>query len=248
MTMPATSMKHALRGPCRTRVKICGLTRPQDLDAVVAAGADAIGLVFYPPSRRCLTLDQAIELRSRVPAFVGVVALFVNPDAQAVQRVIETVRPDLLQFHGEESPDFCAAFGARYVKAFRVGAPGLETAAELAQACDTHGQAAGWLFDSYTAGYGGSGHGFDTALLARVRRDPGAPALILSGGLKAATVGEQIAALAPFAVDVSSGVETAPGIKDPGRVQAFMHAVRAADAVRTACGAETNQASGGVAG
>ncbi|WP_298019078.1 phosphoribosylanthranilate isomerase [uncultured Castellaniella sp.] len=218
----------------RTRVKICGLTRTQDLDAAVAAGADAIGLVFYPPSRRCLTLDQAAALRARVPAFVGVTALFVNPDAQAVRQVIEVVRPDLLQFHGEESPDFCAAFGARHMKAFRVGAPGLDTAAALARACSAHGQAAGWLFDSYSAGYGGSGSGFDTALLAEVPRGAGAPALILSGGMKAETVGGQIAALAPFAVDVSSGVESAPGIKDPARIQAFMRAVRAADAARTA--------------
>src|SRR5690606_21384013 len=130
----------------RTRVKICGLTRPQDLDAAVAAGADAVGLVFYPPSRRCLTLEQAAALRARVPAFVTVTALFVNPDAQAVQQVIETVRPDLLQFHGEESPDFCTRFGVRHLKAFRVGAPGQDTPAGLAQACQAHRQAAGWLF------------------------------------------------------------------------------------------------------
>ncbi len=230
MSAPAASSAGAAPGPRRTRVKICGLTRPSDLDEAVAAGADVVGLVFYPPSRRCLTPDQAAALRARAPAFVGVTALFVNPDAQTVRRVIEAVRPDLLQFHGEESPDFCAAFGTRHIKAFRAGAPGLETAAELARACEAHGRAAGWLFDSYSAGYGGSGIGFDTALLADVPRGPGAPALILSGGLKAETVGERIAALAPFAVDVSSGVESAPGIKDPARIRAFMRAVRAADA------------------
>lgn len=224
----------SVSGPRRTRVKICGLTRPQDLDAAVAAGADAIGLVFYPPSRRCLTPDQAAALRVRVPAFVGVTALFVNPEAEAVRRVIEAVRPDLLQFHGEESPGFCAGFGVRHVKAFRAGAPGLDTPAALARACAAHGEAAGWLFDSYSAGYGGSGGGFDTALLADVPRGPGMPALILSGGLKADTVGAQIAALAPYAVDVSSGVESAPGIKDAARIQAFMRAVRAADALRDA--------------
>ncbi|MGX5660345.1 phosphoribosylanthranilate isomerase [Castellaniella ginsengisoli] len=228
-----TASSHGIpSGPRRTRVKICGLTRPEDLDAAVAAGADAIGLVFYPPSRRCLTLEQAAALRARVPAFVGVTALFVNPDAQTVRRVIEAVHPDLLQFHGEEPPDFCAGFGTRHIKAFRAGAPGLETATALARACEAYGQAAGWLFDSYSAGYGGSGNGFDTALLAEVPRGPDAPALILSGGLKAETVGAQIAALEPFAVDVSSGVESAPGIKDPARIRAFMQAVRATDAVR----------------
>ena len=220
---------HVTAGPRRTRVKICGLTRPQDLDAAVQAGADAIGLVFYPPSRRCLTLDQAAALRARVPAFVAVTALFVNPDAETVDRVIEAVGPDLLQFHGEESPDFCAGFGVRHLKAFRAGSPGMDTADGLARACLAHDRAAGWLFDSYSGGYGGSGSSFDTALLAKVPRDAGMPALILSGGLKAETVGGQIAALAPFAVDVSSGVESAPGIKDPERIRAFMRAVQAAD-------------------
>ncbi|HET8597607.1 MAG TPA: phosphoribosylanthranilate isomerase [Castellaniella sp.] len=221
-----------MNAAARTRVKICGLTRLQDLDAAVAAGADAVGLVFYPPSRRCLGLEQAAALRARAPAFVGVTALFVNPEAPAVQQVIEAVRPDLLQFHGEESPDFCAGFGMRYLKAFRAGAPGLDTAAGLARACEAHGRAAGWLFDSYSPGYGGSGSSFDTALLAGVPRGAGVPALILSGGLQAGTVGGQIAALAPFAVDVSSGVESAPGIKDPERIRAFLQAVRAADAAR----------------
>ncbi len=238
MSMPAPAaagaQTDAVSGLRRTRVKVCGLTRSQDLDAAVAAGADAIGLVFYPPSRRCLATDQALALRDRVPGFVGVTALFVNPDAQAVHRVIDTVRPDLLQFHGEESPGFCADFGVRHIKAFRVGAPGLDTAALLARACEAHDQAAAWLFDSYSAGYGGSGSGFDTALLADVPRGAGIPALILSGGLKAETVGGQIAALAPFAVDVSSGVESAPGLKDPARIQAFMRAVRAADTARVA--------------
>jgi len=222
----AVSDQHA---PRRTRVKICGLTRPEDLDAAVAAGADAIGLVFYPPSRRCLTLDQAAMLRARVPAFVGVTALFVNPDAQAVQQVIETVRPDLLQFHGEESPDFCARFGVRHLKAFRVGAPGQDTPAGLARACEAHAHAAGWLFDSYSTGYGGSGSGFDMGLLAAVPRGAGVPALILSGGLTADTVGARMAAVQPFAVDVSSGVESAPGLKNPDRIAAFMRAVRDAD-------------------
>ena len=200
----------------------------------MAAGADAIGLVFYPPSRRCLSLDQAAALRARVPAFVSVTALFVNPDAGAVQQVIDAVRPDLLQFHGEESPDFCAGFGVRHLKAFRVGAPGQDTPAGLAQACAAHRQAAGWLFDSFSAGYGGSGSGFDMALLADVPRGADRPALILSGGLSADNVGARMAALRPFAVDVSSGVESSPGLKDLVRMADFMRAVSAADAARRA--------------
>lgn len=225
-----TASSHGIpSGPRRTRVKICGLTRPEDLDAAVAAGADAIGLVFYSPSRRCLTLEQAAALRARVPAFVGVTALFVNPDAQTVRRVIEAVHPDLLQFHGEEPPDFCAGFGTRHIKAFRAGAPGLETATALARACEAYGQAAGWLFDSYSAGYGGSGQTFDHALLAGVRADAAARPLILSGGLNAANVGPAIEACRPWAVDVSSGVETAPGEKSPDKIRALLEAVRQAD-------------------
>ena len=218
----------------RTRVKICGLTRAQDLDTAVAAGADAIGLVFYPPSRRCLTIEQAVALRAQVPAFVIVTALFVNPDIEAVEQVMDLVRPDLLQFHGEESPAFCAQFGVRHLKAFRVGAPGLETAAGLAQACAAHKDAAGWLFDSYSAGYGGSGSRFDIDLLADVPRGPEVPAMVLSGGLTADVVGARIASVAPFAVDVSSGVEASPGIKDPVRIRDFMRAVRNADGMNKA--------------
>ena len=226
---PAIGSSDSTLMPHRTRVKICGLSRSQDLDAVVAAGADAVGLVFYPPSRRCLTLDQAKALRTRVPAFVSVTALFVNPDPQAVEQVIEAIRPDLLQFHGEESPDFCASFGFRYLKAFRVGAPEQDTPAGLARVCEAYPQAAGWLFDSYSSGYGGSGSSFDPGLLADIPRGADAPALILSGGLTADGVGERLARVQPFGVDVSSGVESSPGIKDPSRIAAFMRAVRASD-------------------
>jgi len=214
----------------RTRVKICGLTRPRDLDAAVAGGVDAIGMVFYPASRRCIPIEHARTLRLRVPAFVSVVALFVNPRADEVRRVMDVVHPDLLQFHGEETPDFCQGFGQRYLKAFRVGAPGLDSASGLAARCRAHAGAAGWLFDSYSTGYGGSGRGFDDRLLAQVPRDPAHPVMVLSGGLTAATVAESIRAWAPFAVDVSSGVETAPGQKDPDRMQAFLQAVHDADA------------------
>ncbi|WP_323017537.1 phosphoribosylanthranilate isomerase [Castellaniella sp.] len=218
----------------RTRVKICGLTRPVDVQAVIQAGADAVGLVFYPASRRCVSLAQAAALRSQVPAFMSVVALFVNPQPEDVRQVLDAVHPDLLQFHGEESVAFCEQFGVRYLKAFRVGAPGLDSAASLAAACARYPDASGWLFDSYSPAYGGSGHRLDAELLSQLPRGGGVPALILSGGLTVDGVGADMAARQPFAVDVSSGVESAPGIKDPAKIQAFMQAVQAAD--RRRCG------------
>lgn len=215
--------------PRRTRVKVCGLTRPDDVRAAVDAGADAIGLVFYPPSRRFLDVGTAVALRELVPAFVDVVALFVNPAAADVHEIIAAVNPDLLQFHGEESPEFCAQFGVRYMKGFRVGAPGQDTADALAAHCATYGQAAAWLFDSFSQGYGGSGTSLDPALLDGVARAPEARPLVLAGGLSPGNVGERICGLRPYAVDVSSGVEESPGLKDPARIRAFMQAVRHAD-------------------
>lgn len=214
----------------RTRIKICGLTRAEDVDAAVQAGADAVGLVFYPPSRRCVALDHAAVLRRRVPAFVAVTALFVNPQPAEVERVLAEVRPDLLQFHGGEAPGFCAQFGWRYLKAFRVGAPGQDTAAALVRHCRLYPDAAGWLFDSYSPGFGGSGRHFDAALLSEVAQASDARACIISGGLTAATVGDFIEAWRPFGVDVSSGVESAPGLKDADRIVEFVQAVRLADA------------------
>jgi phosphoribosylanthranilate isomerase len=213
----------------RTRVKVCGLTREEDVDAAVAAGADSIGMVFYGPSRRCLSLDRAAQLRLRVPAFVSVTALFVNPEADAVRSVLERVGPDMLQFHGEETAEFCRQFGRRYLKAFRVGAPGLDSAAALARHCQAYADAAGWLFDSYSTVYGGSGLGFDATLLAQVPREAGAPVLVLAGGLTPANVGDRIRHLAPYAVDVSSGVESAPGIKDGDQIRSFLRAVQKTD-------------------
>ncbi|MGB6154432.1 phosphoribosylanthranilate isomerase [Castellaniella sp.] len=213
----------------RTRVKICGLTRPQDVQAVVAAGADAVGLVFYPASRRLVSLKDAARLRASVPAFVSVVALFVNPDAADVRRTIQSVQPDLLQFHGDETPAFCAQFDHRYLKAFRIGAPGLDTPEGVVAHCLQYPHASGWLFDSYSPAYGGSGRKFDQSLLSQVPRGQSHPVWVLSGGLSADTVGASIHTWHPHAVDISSGVETAPGLKDAKKVQAFLEAVRLAD-------------------
>lgn len=213
----------------RTRVKICGMTRPEDIAAAIEAGADAVGLIFYPKSKRYVTPALAADLRRAVPAFVDVVALFVNADDDTVKQVVDTVGPDLLQFHGDETPQACQGHGRRYMKAFRVGGPGADTAERLAQTCAAYRGAAGWLFDSYSAGYGGSGLAFEHALLKDVRADAQAAPVILSGGLTPENVGPAVAALRPWAVDVSSGVEDSPGIKSAARIRAFVDAVRRAD-------------------
>jgi len=204
----------------RTRVKICGITRASDVQAAAEAGADALGLVFYPPSPRFLALEQARVLRRAVPPFVSAIALFVNPSADAVERVLERVRPDVLQFHGEETPEFCARFGVPYIKACRVR-PGFD----LLEYWRPFSGASGWLADAYVEGYGGAGASFDWKLVPAQLDRP----LIVSGGLRRDNVRQAIRALRPWAVDVSSGVESAKGIKDAARIAAFIEEVRNAD-------------------
>ena len=210
----------------RTRIKICGLTRSQDVRACTQSGADALGFVFYPPSKRFVSAAHAAELCTDLPAFISTVALFVNPDPQAVKDVIQTLRPSLLQFHGDEDPGFCSSFGVSYLKAFRVGGPGLDTAANVAKTCQAFSQASGWLFDSYTPAFGGSGQGFDHALLSEVSCAHGATRpMILSGGLTAQNARVAVHALAPWAVDVSSGVEESPGVKSAQKINEFVREV-----------------------
>ncbi len=204
----------------RTRVKICGITRSEDAQAAARAGADAIGLVFYPPSPRCLQLEQALILRNAMPPFVSAVALFVNPPAEQVRAVLERVRPSMLQFHGEESAEFCAQFGVPYVKACRVK-PGID----LLEYLRPFSGAAGWLLDSHVEEYGGVGESFDWSLVPAERMRP----LILSGGLTRENVRDAVRRVRPWAVDVSSGVESAKGIKDAARIAAFIAEVRNAD-------------------
>jgi phosphoribosylanthranilate isomerase len=204
----------------RTRVKICGITRPQDALAAAQAGADAVGLVFYPSSRRYLSTERAVEIRDALPPFVQSVALFVNADAAQVAQVLQRVRPGMLQFHGEESPDFCSQFGAPFVKAVRVR-PGVDALEYLRP----FSRAAAWLFDSYVPEYGGVGESFDWSLVPALRERP----LILSGGLTPANVAEALRRVRPWGVDVSSGVESAKGIKDAAKIAAFMAEVRNAD-------------------
>jgi len=211
----------------RTRIKICGLTRDEDLLAAVAAGADAIGLVCYEGSKRYVSVERAAQLRRLVPAFVSVVALFVNAKPQVVRSVIDQVDPDLLQFHGDESVQECEQYRRPYLRALRVGAPGLDTPAGLADACAQYGSAAACLFDRDTPGYGGSGQLFDHALLTDLPVD--SRRIILAGGLNVANVEASVLGLRPWAVDVSSGVETAPGIKSADKIRAFIEAVGRAD-------------------
>ena len=197
----------------RTRVKICGITRPADARAAAEAGADAIGLVFYLSSPRYLSLERAVEIRDALPPFVQTVALFVNPDAAQVAQVIGRVKPSLLQFHGEEAPAFCEEFGLPYVKACRVK-PGVDTLKYLR----AFTRASAWLLDSHVAEYGGVGERFDWSLVPAERERP----LILSGGLAPGNVREAIRKVRPWGVDVSSGVESAKGIKDAAKIAAFI--------------------------
>lgn len=204
----------------RTRVKICGITRDEDLRATADAGADAFGLVFYPPSPRFLALERARELSRAAPAFLTSVALFVNATGEEVKRVLELVQPQVLQFHGEETPEFCRAFGVPYVKACRV-----KTGVDLLEYWRPFSDACGWLADAWVEGYGGTGTGFDWSLVPAVRAKP----LVLSGGLNPENVGEAIRRVKPWGVDVSSGVESAKGVKDAARIAAFVAEVRNAD-------------------
>ena len=204
----------------RTRIKICGITRVEDAEAAARAGADAIGLVFYPPSPRFLGLDQARRLASAAPPFVSTVALFVNPAADEVRAVLEHVRPAMLQFHGEETPAFCGQFGVPYVKACRV-----RQGVDLLEYLRPFSGAAGWLLDSHVEEYGGIGEAFDWSLVPAGRLRP----LVLSGGLTRDNVREAVRRVRPWAVDVSSGVESAKGIKDADRIAAFIAEVRHAD-------------------
>lgn len=205
----------------QTRIKICGITRTEDARLAVASGADAIGLVFYAKSPRAVTADQAARIVAQIPPFVTVVALFVNELAGEITRILNTVRPDLLQFHGDESADFCQQFERPWIKALRVR-PDIDVGA----ACQQYRQARGVLLDSWQEGVpGGTGKTFDWQLARGTLPLP----IVLAGGLRADNVGDAITGLRPAAVDVSGGVEQSPGIKDAVKIEQFIAAVRAAD-------------------
>lgn len=205
----------------RTRVKICGLTQVEDARRVAQSGADSIGLVFYPPSPRAVSIEQAQLICAALPAFVTVTALFVDEQAARIEQALQQLPIDLLQFHGDESAQFCRQFGTPYIKALRVR-PGLDL---QQQAADYH-DARGLLCDAYKKGVpGGTGETFDWQLL-----DVDLPLpVILAGGLNVANVAQAITAVRPYAVDVSGGVEAAKGIKDIDLVQRFIQEVARGD-------------------
>ncbi|WP_273029105.1 phosphoribosylanthranilate isomerase [Massilia timonae] len=216
----------------RTRIKICGITREQDLRAAVEQGADALGFVFYPKSPRYITPARAAELCATLPPFVSGVALFVNPTLDEVRAVADAMPLGLIQFHGDETVEECAAIAALvqrpFVRAYRIK-PDTPPAALLE--CESAYRAAspwfsGLLLDTWVDAYGGAGKVFDWSLIPKEL----APRVVLSGGLSVHNVLEATERVRPFAVDISSGVEEAKGIKDARKIAAFVAAVRAADA------------------
>jgi phosphoribosylanthranilate isomerase len=220
----------------RTRIKICGLTREQDVDAAVAAGVDAIGFVMYAPSPRAVTVERAAELALRLPAFVTPVLLFVNETAEAIAHACVQVPGAWLQFHGDETPDHCRkiarTLGRCWIRAARIPleTPAGEEPFDLLKYAQDYSDAQAVLLDAHVDGYGGGGKTFNWSQLP-----PNVNAhLVLSGGLNAANVTDGIRALRhhghSLAVDVSSGVESAKGIKDAAKIFEFVRAVRAADA------------------
>jgi phosphoribosylanthranilate isomerase len=206
----------------RTRVKICGITRPQDLQAAVEAGADALGFVFAARSRRVLEPEQAAALVAEVPAFVSRVGLFMDQEAAEVARILDRVALNLLQFHGSEDVAYCRQFGLPYMKALGMAAwagPGVANVGlALQQAAQEFSDAAALLLDSHGSGEeGGTGRRFDWALVPRLNRP-----VVLAGGLTPDNVREAVRQVRPWAVDVSSGVEDAPGVKNAHKMQLFI--------------------------
>jgi len=206
----------------RTRVKICGITRPEDGAWAAACGADAVGLVFYPPSPRAVEPERAREVVAALPPFVTVVALFVDPEPALVRQTLAQVPVDLLQFHGDEPPEACAAYGRPYIKAVA-----MRDGVDLRACARRYATASGLLVDSFREGLkGGTGVTFDWS---RIPVDLGKP-IVLAGGLDPDNVGEAVRRVRPYAVDVSGGVEVSRGVKDPSRVAAFIRGVNSASA------------------
>ena len=204
-----------------TRIKICGITRPEDALAAASSGADAIGLVFYADSPRAVTVQEAKDIAQVLPPFVTLVSLFVNAPAETISDVLSQVPIDLIQFHGDEDSRFCRGFGRPWIKALRV-----RDSMNVAKEAAALSGATGVLLDAWQEGVpGGTGRTFDWALA----NEPLPLPMVLAGGLDEVNVGEAIDGLRPWAVDVSGGVESSPGIKDADKIQRFVAAVRAAD-------------------
>jgi len=205
----------------RTRIKICGVSRPADIQAAVEAGADAVGFVFYPQSPRYVSVERAAALARDLPPFVSPVGLFVNAPAIEIDAAVLAIPQLLLQFHGDERAGFCAGFRRRYLKAARM-APGLD----LLDFARQYSDAQALLLDAHVDAYGGGGKVFDWSLVPSAMPLP----VVLSGGLHAGNVIQGIQHVRPWAVDVSSGVESSRGVKDADAIRRFCEAVREADA------------------
>lgn len=205
----------------RTRIKICGITRPEDAIAAVEAGADAIGLVFWQPSSRAVSVKQAIDICRHIPAFVNVVALTVDASTELIDQILTELPIDLLQFHGNESPEHCQQFNCNFIKALRMK-PELLIKHEL----DRFSMARSILLDAYRKGVpGGTGESFDWGLIPSEYQSR----IILAGGLTPENVGNAVATIRPYAVDVSGGVEQSAGIKDSTKIYEFIERVGQAD-------------------
>ena len=202
----------------RTRIKICGITSVEDALAATRLGADAIGLVFYPPSPRYVEVEQAAEIAAALPPFVTTVALFVNADEQTIADVVSRVRIDLIQFHGNECKDYCGLHQRPYIKAVR-----MSDDVDLDKQLNDFSQARGLLLDTYKAGVpGGTGEQFNWDRVPAHLADK----IILAGGLTPENVKDAVVQVHPYAVDVSGGVESAPGKKDTEKMARFIEAVR----------------------
>lgn len=206
----------------RTRIKICGIREPEHARIAAEAGADAIGLVFYQESPRLVDAPLAARIAAGLPPFVAAVGLFVNASAETIRGILGQVPLDLLQFHGDEDPAFCAQFGRPFLRAVR-----MEEGTDLLEWARRFHAARALLLDAHVPGQpGGTGHTFDWAAIPRDLPIP----VVLSGGLDAANVGSAVRAVRPWAVDVSSGVEARRGVKDPRRIVEFIGNVRREDA------------------
>lgn len=205
--------------PSRTRIKICGIRERSHAELAAREGADAIGLVFHAKSPRNIDLEAAATIAASLPPFVSAVGLFVDESAQFVRRTLAAVPLDILQFHGDETPDFCASFGKPYLRAVK-----MEEGVDLVECARMFSRAKALLLDAHVPGQaGGTGRGFDWS---RIPRDLPCP-IVLSGGLDETNVARAIRQVGPWAVDVSSGVESTRGVKDPAKIAAFIRSARA---------------------
>lgn len=205
----------------RTRVKICGFTQVEDALVAAKLGVDAIGLVFYPPSSRSVSIDQAIKIVAALPAFVSVVALFVDEEKLKIEEVLKNIPIDIIQFHGDEQAIDCRIYNKPYIKAIR-----MKPSLDITEIVTRYYDASALLLDAFHQGAkGGTGHKFDWGLIPESCTLP----LVLAGGLQVDNVKRAIQSVRPYALDISSGVEIKKGIKDAAKMTAFINAINEGD-------------------